>query len=166
MPPALAAVPGQALQACLAFVKAPGVDAEHGVDAAQFLWQLVGGNRRLRATVERRERLAAVGKSWGAAAPTKLHLTLVEAGEEDLKQSVNGQLLAAGLARLVEPKGAQVGPRGGGAAGGLRRGAAAAGAGGPCVAQALACLPPLLLPTLVRLLSLPGCAVLFPPAGP
>ncbi len=72
------------------------MDAEHGVDAAQFLWQLVsccgllilcmhrgdsqllscititcrcaqvGGNRRLTAHVERRERLAGGGKSWGA----------------------------------------------------------------------------------------------------
>lgn len=47
-------------------------------------------------------------------APTKLHLTLVEpASEDDLKQSVNGQLLAAGLARLVEPKGPQVGAHSG-----------------------------------------------------
>lgn len=44
-----------------------------------------------------------------AQAPTKLHLTLIESGSDDLKQSVNGQLLAAGLARLVEPKGPQVG---------------------------------------------------------
>jgi len=127
----------------------------------------VGGNRRLTAHVERRERLAGGGKSWGAQvrawvvarggkwslgqrtanggaalfllekqrqpaqlgshcltcppilplppspstaqAPTKLHLTLIESGSDDLKQSVNGQLLAAGLARLVEPKGPQVG---------------------------------------------------------
>ncbi|KAL4429360.1 hypothetical protein ABPG77_005134 [Micractinium sp. CCAP 211/92] len=105
MPPALAAVPGQAHQACLAFVKAPGVEDEHGVEAAQFLWQLVGGNRRLTAYVERRERLAAAGKSWGTQAPSKLHLTLIEPGSDDFKQSVNGQLLAAGLAQLAEPKG-------------------------------------------------------------
>lgn len=107
MPQTLAAVPGQAHQACLAFIKAPSVDAEHGVDAAQYLWQLVGGNRRLTGHVERRERLAGAGKSWGAQAPTKLHLTLIEPGSDDYKQSVNGQLLAAGLARLVEPKGPQ-----------------------------------------------------------
>jgi staphylococcal nuclease domain-containing protein 1 len=65
MPPALAAVPGQAQQACLAFIKAPGVEEEHGVEAAQYLWQLVGGNRRLTAYVERRERLVAAGKQWG-----------------------------------------------------------------------------------------------------
>ncbi len=46
-------------------LQAPGVEDEHGVEAAQFLWQLVGGNRRLTAYVERRERLAAAGKSWG-----------------------------------------------------------------------------------------------------
>lgn len=85
------------------------MDDEHGVDAAQQLWQLVGGNKRLTAYVERRERLAAAGKSWGSAAPTKLHLTLVPAGTEDLKQSANAQLLATGLARLVEPKGPKVG---------------------------------------------------------
>lgn len=105
MPPALAAVPGQAHQACLAYVKAPSVDDEHGVEAAQQLWQLVGGNRRLKAFVERREKLAAAGKSWGTQAPTKLHLTLIEGDSDDMKQSVNGQLLAAGLAQLAEPKG-------------------------------------------------------------
>ena len=43
-------------------------------------------------------------------APSKLHLTVLTPGSEDLAQSVNGQLLAAGLARLVEPRGsAQVG---------------------------------------------------------
>lgn len=108
-------------------LQAPSVDAEHGVDAAQYLWQLVGlaavpagslqylecggagssrkdghalrllqegglgpvihmhmlrrrsseatllpavaqvgGNRRLTGHVERRERLAGAGKSWGA----------------------------------------------------------------------------------------------------
>jgi hypothetical protein len=43
-------------------------------------------------------------------APTKLHLTLLDSGseEEDYAQSVNGQLLTAGLARLLEPKGPQV----------------------------------------------------------
>ena len=65
IPPALAAVPGQAQQACLAFIKAPTVGDEHGVDAAQFVWQLVGGNKRLTAHVERRERLVAAGKQWG-----------------------------------------------------------------------------------------------------
>ena len=39
--------------------QAPAVEEDHGVDAAQFLWQQVGGNRRLTAFVERRERLAA-----------------------------------------------------------------------------------------------------------
>jgi hypothetical protein len=124
MPPALAAVPGQAHAACLAFLRAPGVEEEHGVDAAQQLWQLVGGNRRLVAHVERRERLAAPGKQWGAAAPTKLHLTLMEPGSDDYAASINGQLLAAGLARLAEPKGQQVGT--------LR----AAGGGGVCFAGA------------------------------
>ncbi|KAL4859242.1 Ribonuclease TUDOR 1 [Chlorella vulgaris] len=42
-------------------------------------------------------------------APTKLHLTLLDSGseEDDYAQSVNGQLLTAGLARLLEPKGPQ-----------------------------------------------------------
>ena len=128
MPPALAAVPGQAHQACLAFIKAPGVEDDGGVEAAQFLWQLVGGNRRLAGYVERRERMVAGGKQWGAAAPAKLHLTLTEPGSDDYRQSVQGQLLAAGLAQLVEPKGPQVGAAGAGLAegrcwdgGGLRR---------------------------------------------
>ena len=104
MPPPLhTAGPGS-----LWLLQAPGVEEEHGVEAAQFLWQLVGGNRRLTAYVERRERLVASGKHWGAQAPTKLHLTLMEPGNEDYSRSVAGQLLSAGLARLVEPKGAQV----------------------------------------------------------
>lgn len=44
-----------------------------------------------------------------AQAPSKLHLTLIEPGSDDFKQSVNGQLLAAGLAQLAEPKGPKVG---------------------------------------------------------
>ena len=41
-------------------------------------------------------------------APTKLHLTLMEPDSEDYAESVSGRLLAAGLARLAEPKGPQV----------------------------------------------------------
>ncbi len=47
-------------------LQAPGLDDEYGVEAAQFLSELLGSGRRLPAVVERREKLAgAGGKSWG-----------------------------------------------------------------------------------------------------
>lgn len=66
--------PGCSLQPCwLAgclpaprLLQAPGLDDEYGVEAAQYLSELLGGGRRLPAVIERRERQAAGGKSWGA----------------------------------------------------------------------------------------------------
>lgn len=100
--PALAAVPAQAHQATLAYVKAPGLDDEYGMEAAQFLSELLGGGRRLPAVIERRERTAASGKGWGAQAPQKLHLTLFEK-LGDVYSSANARLLLAGLARFAAP---------------------------------------------------------------
>lgn len=62
---ALAAVAPQAQAATLAFVRAPALESEWGVDAAQALADLVGDGRRLVATVEAREKLPASGKQWG-----------------------------------------------------------------------------------------------------
>jgi staphylococcal nuclease domain-containing protein 1 len=139
-PPALAAVPPQAHPAALAFIQAPGLEDDYGVEAAQLLAELVGGGRRLQAVVERRERVAPVSgaapKGWGAAAsasaasaaPLKLHLTILgdaqaepgagsdSEGEEggsstkagkpapSAAESANAKMLAAGLARVVEPR--------------------------------------------------------------
>lgn len=103
LPADLAAVPGQAQQATLAHVKAPGLDDEWGVEAAQLLSELAGGGAALAARVLRRERLpapASGAKQWGAQAPSRLHVLLQLGGEGD---SANAALLRAGLARLVEP---------------------------------------------------------------
>lgn len=66
MDSALAAVAPQAEAATLAFVKAPALESEWGVEAAQMLADLVGDGKRLAATIESRERLPATGKQWGA----------------------------------------------------------------------------------------------------
>lgn len=66
MDAALAAVAPQAHKATLAYVKAPSLEAEWGVDAAQMLVDLVGDGRRLQAVVESKERLPSSGKQWGA----------------------------------------------------------------------------------------------------
>ena len=122
-PPDLAAPAAQAQPASLAFVKAPALDADYGVEAAQLLSQLVGGGQRLTAYIEKRERIAAAapakgGKSWGAVAaggggasgPMQLSLTVVPGGEGDDKESVNEALVAAGLAKVVDlPKHTKVG---------------------------------------------------------
>eukprot|EP00887_Chlorella_sp_A99_P001577 scaffold8.g1577.t1 len=77
-PPSLAAVPPQAHLAQLAFVKAPQLDAEYGLEAAQLLSDLLGDGKCIAAFVEQRERQAPpVGAKWGATAPPKLHLTML-----------------------------------------------------------------------------------------
>ncbi|KAL6773756.1 TXC1 [Auxenochlorella protothecoides x Auxenochlorella symbiontica] len=103
MDAALAAVAPQATPATLAFVKAPGLDDEYGVDAASMLAELVGSGAKLSAVVESRERVQAAGKQWAAQAAVKLHLTLRSGAEGE--SSVNAKLVAAGLARLAAPKG-------------------------------------------------------------
>lgn len=121
-PPDLAAVAPQAQRASLAFIKAPGLDQEYGVEAAQLLSELVGGGRRLTAFIEKKERLASApggkassgAKGWAATAasasasstagPMQLSLTvLVGDDDEEGAETVNEALVSAGLARVVEP---------------------------------------------------------------
>lgn len=100
-PPSLAAVPPQAHLAQLAFVKAPQLDAEYGLEAAQLLSDLLGDGKCIAAFVEQRERQAPpAGAKWGATAPPKLHLTMLGT-DGSIEEGPNAQLLAAGLARFV-----------------------------------------------------------------
>jgi len=116
-PPELAAVPPQAHLAALAYVRAPELDADYGVEAAQALSEMVGSGKKLRAIIEARERPAGAPvatKGWGnnSAATTpigqyKLFLTILlgdEATPEDYNDSVNCQMVCHGLARVVEPR--------------------------------------------------------------
>ncbi|KAG7669099.1 hypothetical protein Ndes2526B_g00826 [Nannochloris sp. 'desiccata'] len=125
-PPELAAVPPQAHLAALAYVRAPELDADYGVEAAQALSEMVGSGKKLRAIIEARERPAGAPvatKGWGntsaaATAPVgqyKLLLTVLlgdEATPEDYNDSVNCHLVSQGLARVVEPRRGRPAPTG------------------------------------------------------
>ena len=125
-PPDLSAVPAQAYPASLAFVRAPELDADYGVEAAQALSEWVGGGKTLKAFIEKRERVVAGGaggggggRGWGnasaaASSPAsssqqqqKLHLTVLLGDDEDgedLGASANARLVEEGFARVVEVK--------------------------------------------------------------
>ncbi|GBF98194.1 hypothetical protein Rsub_10694 [Raphidocelis subcapitata] len=95
---ALAAVPGQAKAAELAYLRVPALDEEFGRDAASTLAALTGSGRRLRASVVARERPAAgTREKHPARAGGKLVVVLKE---EDAPRSINAEMLAAGMARL------------------------------------------------------------------
>lgn len=126
-PPELAAVPPQAHPATLAFVRAPELNADYGVEAAQLLSELVGGGRKLRAIIEGRERPAGapLTKGWGNAAaavpgagPAKLLLTILlsdgssSSSGEDYSNTVNSRLVSEGVARLAEPRKGRPAPSG------------------------------------------------------
>ncbi|KAI8465187.1 MAG: hypothetical protein J3K34DRAFT_473642 [Monoraphidium minutum] len=92
---ALAAVPPQAKAAQLAYLRIPGLDEEFGQDAASTLAALVGGGKRLRASVIGCERGAR--ERHPAKAAGKLIVVLKEEGAE---RSINAEMLAAGMGRL------------------------------------------------------------------
>lgn len=94
---ALAAVPAQARPACLAYLKVPSLEEELGADAAAALAALVGGGKRLTATVVRRERGAGARDKHPRRTADKLHVTLVS---EDGQLDVAREMLLAGMARL------------------------------------------------------------------
>ena len=130
----LNAIPPQAHMACLAFVKAPDLDDDFGVEAAQRLSQLVGGGQKLLATVEgqQRQSMTAPAESGGGAASygygkaqqaqqavVKLSLTvhLQNQGKEGANgeassssdalpsaMTVNRVLAEEGLVRAIAPK--------------------------------------------------------------
>lgn len=124
--PDLKAVQPQAHLASLAYVKAPGLESEYGVDGAQRLSQLVGGGRRLQAIVEGKEKIVGPGPSTGGATAAmqqqqQLLLTVLVAEHDDdgedarggdgeyAMSSVNYVMVSEGLARVKEPKSARKG---------------------------------------------------------
>jgi staphylococcal nuclease domain-containing protein 1 len=98
--PELAAIPALAQLAQLAHIKVPALDAEGGLDAAHLLGSLTGGGRAFTARVEARK--SAHGARHGPSAAPSLSVVLQPAEEgAEGDASVNGELLRAGLARLV-----------------------------------------------------------------
>ena len=83
----------------------PKLAAELGYDAAELLSQFTGGGKRLTAHIEQRERPQHSKK--GAAAQPILHLMLHEPDKTAAADSINAQMLAAGVARL-KTRGARV----------------------------------------------------------
>ncbi|KAG1657494.1 hypothetical protein FOA52_008370 [Chlamydomonas sp. UWO 241] len=95
---ALAAVPPQARQACLAYVRVPEPGAEHGPEARVCLAQLLGGGQALLAHVVSREAIpAGPGGKHPKNAGGKLHVQLLDA---DGGADVAAELLASGYATL------------------------------------------------------------------
>ncbi|KAL6757416.1 hypothetical protein V8C86DRAFT_2625605 [Haematococcus lacustris] len=98
MEPALAAVPPQALQCCLAYLKVPSAGVEYANEARALLTQLLGGGQPLTATVISKEKPGAKDNAKNPRwANNKLAVTLVEPNSQG---DVAVELLCAGLARL------------------------------------------------------------------
>jgi len=82
-------LPPQAKEAQLAYVKAPGLDSDYGLEAAELLRDLVYGKEML-ANVEYRD---AEGRAF------------LSLGDKDNQVHVNAALLRAGLARVERVRG-------------------------------------------------------------
>ena len=90
-----------------AWLQVPSLDADYGLDAAQFLSQATGGGKHMTASVERRERRQqARGKDPLGSQPL-LHVVLSKDGAS-AAESVNADMLKAGLARVKAGKTKQV----------------------------------------------------------
>jgi len=89
------ALPQQASEAVLAFLKTPPLDDEFGREAVEFLRELVWG-KTMMANVEKREKLPDN--------TVRLHLSL---GDRESQVLVNAALLRAGLARVDRVRGEQ-----------------------------------------------------------
>lgn len=94
---ALSAVPPQARPAGLAYLKIPTLAEEFGNEAAAYLAQLLGGGKRFKATVVRKERGGGAKEKHPRKAADKLLLSMVS---EDGSVDVAKEMLLAGLARL------------------------------------------------------------------
>ncbi|GAX85627.1 hypothetical protein CEUSTIGMA_g13042.t1 [Chlamydomonas eustigma] len=92
----LAAVPAQAMLACLAYVKVPAVGSEHAADAKACLSHLLGSGQTLLAHVSSRERPGAKDKH-PQYTHGKLSVTLLEPGSG---ANIAAELLSAGYAQL------------------------------------------------------------------
>ncbi|KAL3140607.1 hypothetical protein ABBQ32_005177 [Trebouxia sp. C0010 RCD-2024] len=103
---ALAAVPPQAHCCSLAYLKVPSLDADYGLDAAQFLSQATGGGKRMTANIERRERQQQAHGRDALGSQPLLHVVLSKEGNS-AADSVNADMLRAGLARVKAGKAKQ-----------------------------------------------------------
>ena len=82
----------------LLLLQVPDLDSEFGMDAAEHLSQLVGGGKKLQATVVGRERPTAGPKEKN---PRKSQgKLLVNLQVEGAELTVSQEMLSAGMARL------------------------------------------------------------------
>lgn len=87
----------------ISWLQVPSLDADYGLDAAQFLSQATGGGKRMTASIERRERRQqARGKDPLGSQPL-LQVVLSKDGAP-AAESVNADMLKAGLARVKAGK--------------------------------------------------------------
>lgn len=90
------------------------MDSDSGLEAAQFLGQATGQGKRFTARIERKERQQQQqqqgrGSRLGPlAAQPLLHVILFSEGSTAVGESVNADMLRAGLARVDVPRKAKV----------------------------------------------------------
>ena len=95
-------------------VQAPKLDSDLGLEAAQFLGQATGQGKRLMARIERKERQQQQqqqgrgSRPGPLAAQPLLHVILFNEGSSVVGESVNADMLRAGLARVDVPRKAKV----------------------------------------------------------
>lgn len=92
-------------------MQVPKLESDYGEDAARFLSQASGSGQRMTARIERKEKQQPQqgrGRDPLASQPL-LHIILFKKGSDAVAESVNADLLRAGLARVKVPKHAKVG---------------------------------------------------------
>lgn len=90
------------------WVQVPSLDADYGMDAAHFLSQATGGGKRMTASIERRERRQQARGRDPLGSQPLLHVVLSMEGKSAAADSVNADMLRAGLARVKAGKTQQV----------------------------------------------------------
>lgn len=91
------------------WLQVPGLDADYGLDAAQFLSQATGEGKRMTASIERRERRQQQRGKDPLGSQPLLHVVLSKDKGASAAESVNADMLRAGLARVKAGKNQQVG---------------------------------------------------------
>lgn len=92
-------------------LQVPKLESDYGEDAARFLSQATGSGKRLTARVERKERQQPQQGRGGRdplASQPLLHVILFKEGSDAVGESVNADILRAGLARVKVPRNAKV----------------------------------------------------------
>lgn len=88
-------------------IQVPSLDTDYGEDAARLLSQESGGGKRMTASIERRERRQATRGKDPLGSQPLLHVVLSKEGAS-AAESVNADMLKAGLARVKAPRNKQV----------------------------------------------------------